>query len=194
MNTGVKIETERLLLIPGSNVRDNVPFIHMLRNDGDFRGFCGIEFSEKYLAEFNDYFERTGHEECIYSIFPKGTNEFIGYVGFHREHNSDYEIEFYISKSQRRKGYCEEACKAVIELIFTEGLSVDDNVLSVQKLYATTLAENIAVINLLSKLGFKRDIPKEGPVLVMEGFVDEETDEFFGFCVSKYVKEKESII
>ncbi len=190
MNTGIKIETEHLLLIPGSNARDNESFIRMLRNDGDFRDFCGIEFSERYLAEFRDYFERTGHEECIYSIFPKGTDEFIGYVGFHRERNSDYEIEFYISKSQRRKGYCEEACKAVMELIFSDGLSVDNNVLSVQKLYATTLAENIAVINLLSKLGFKRDIPKDGPVLVMEGFVDEETDEFFGYCVSRYVIEK----
>lgn len=190
MNTGKKIETERLLLIPGNNARDDAHFIHMLRNDGDFRDFCGIEFSEKYLAEFKYYFERTGHEECIYSIYPKGADEFIGYVGFHRERNSDYEIEFYISKSQRRKGYCEEACKAVMELIFSDGLSVDNNVLSVQKLYATTLAENIAVINLLSKLGFKRDIPKDGPVLVMEGFVDEETDEFFGYCVSKYVIEK----
>lgn len=190
MNTGKKIETEHLLLIPGSNVRDDAPFIHMLRNDGDFRDFCGIEFSEKYLAEFKNYFERTGHEECIYSIFPKGTDEFIGYIGFHRERNSKYEIEFYISKSQRRKGYCEEACKAVVDLIFSDGLSVDDNVLSVQKLYATTLAENIAVINLLSKLGFKRDIPKDGPVLVMEGFVDEETDELFGYCVSKYLIEK----
>lgn len=190
MNTGKKIETERLLLVPGSNARDDAHFIQMLRNDGDFRNFCGFEFSEKYLAEFKNYFERTGHEECIYSIFPKGTDVFIGYVGFHRELNSDYEIEFYISKSQRRKGYCEEACKAVMELIFSDGLSVDNNVLGVQKLYATTLAENIAVINLLSKLGFKRDIPKDGAVLIMEGFVDEETDEFFGCCVSKYVIEK----
>lgn len=190
MNTGKKIETERLLLIPGNNARDDAHFIHMLRNDGDFRDFCGIEFSEKYLAEFKYYFERTGHEECIYSIYPKGADEFIGYVGFHRERNSDYEIEFYISKLQRRKGYCEEACKAVMELIFSDGLSVDNNALCVQKLYATTLAENIAVINLLSKLGFKRDIPKDGSVLAMEGFVDEETDEFFGYCVSKYVIEK----
>lgn len=189
MNTGIKLETERLMLTPGSNIRDNEPFIHMLRNDGNFREFCGMEFKEKYLAEFCDYFERTGHEECIYSIYPKGTETFIGYVGFHRDH-SDYEIEFYISKSQRRKGYCEEACKAVMELIFTEGLSVDDKVLSVEKLYATTLVENIAAINLLSKLGFKRDIPEDGPVLVMEGFADEENDEFFGYCVSKYVMEK----
>lgn len=194
MNTGIKIETERLVLVPGSNARDSEHFIHMLRNDGNFRDFCGLEFSEKYLAEFNNYFERTGHDECIYSIFLKGTDMFIGYVGFHREHNSDYEIEFYISKSQRRKGYCEEVCKAAIELIFTEGLSVDDNVLSVEKLYATTLAENIAVINLLSKLGFKRDMPKDGPVLIMEGFVDEETDEFFGCCVSKFVRRKGELL
>lgn len=37
MNTGKKIETERLLLISGSNDRDGAAFIHMLRNDGDFR-------------------------------------------------------------------------------------------------------------------------------------------------------------
>lgn len=39
MNTGKKIETERLLLVPGSNARDDAHFIHMLRNDGDFRDF-----------------------------------------------------------------------------------------------------------------------------------------------------------
>lgn len=31
MNTGKKIETERLLLVPGSNTRDDAHFIHMLR-------------------------------------------------------------------------------------------------------------------------------------------------------------------
>lgn len=43
MNTGTKIETEHLMLIPGNNARDNAPFIHMLKDDGDFRTFCGIE-------------------------------------------------------------------------------------------------------------------------------------------------------
>ena len=105
MNTGKALETKRLVLVPGNNARDDEPFINMLRNDGNFRDFCGIEFSEKYLAEFRNYFERTGHDECIYSIFLKGSDRFIGYVGFHRERNSDYQIEFYISKSERRKGY-----------------------------------------------------------------------------------------
>lgn len=191
MNTGKTLETKRLLLVPGNNARDDETFINMLRNDGNFRDFCGIEFSEKYLAEFRNYFERTGHDECIYSIFLKGSDRFIGYVGFHRERNLDYEIEFYISKSERRKGYCEEACKAVMNLFFSEGVSVDHTRISERKLYATTLSDNRPVMQLLSKLGFTENIPEDGKVLIMEGFVDEETDEFLGYCVAKYVLVRE---
>jgi len=69
VNTGKKIETERLLLIPGSNARDDAHFIHMLRNDGDFRDFCGIEFSEKYLAEFKNYLERQDMKSVFIQYF-----------------------------------------------------------------------------------------------------------------------------
>lgn len=191
MNTGTKLETANLNLLPGSNARDSALFLGMLRDEGSFEDFCGIPFSEKHLMGFENYFERTCHDECIYSIFVKETNDFIGYVGFHREPNSDYEIEFYISKPQRRNGYCEEACKAVMDLIFSEGISVDGNVLSVDKLYATTLTRNAAVVGLLSKLGFKRDIPEDGLFLVAKGIVNDESDEFIGCCVSKYVIGKE---
>ena len=190
MNTGLTLETERLFLIPGSNARDDELFIQMLRKDGNFRDFCGIEFSEKYLENFRNYFERRGEGRCIYSIFPKNTNQFIGYVGFHREPNFDYEIEFYIKKSERRKGYCEEACRAVMNQFFAEGLSVDNNKLRGEKLYASTLTDNTATISLLSKLGFKRYVPEDGLILIMEGFFEEESDEFLGYCVSKYVIEK----
>lgn len=71
MNTDKALETKRLVLVPGNNARDDEPFINMLRNDGNFRDFCGIEFSEKYLAEFRNYFERTGHDECIIQYFLK---------------------------------------------------------------------------------------------------------------------------
>ena len=135
MNTGREIETKRLKLLPGVNKRDSKPFLKMLREDGNFQEFCGVEFSEKNLSKFATYFERTGHEECIYSIFPKDSiEEFIGYVGFHLELNGDYEIEFYIAKKNRRKGYCEEACKAVIKTIFGEGVSVDHNQITVDSL------------------------------------------------------------
>lgn len=36
------IETDRLLLRPGKNNTDDEPFITMLREDGDFKDFCGF--------------------------------------------------------------------------------------------------------------------------------------------------------
>lgn len=190
MNTGKNIQTQNLLLIPSSNRRDAPAFLDMLRNDGSFREWCGIGFSERHLSACADYFERVGNDQCLYSIFIRSTKAFIGYVGLHKEDNANYEIEFYISKAYRRKGYCEEACRAIIGMLFAERLSVDGRVLTVEKLYATTLSENTAVINLLLKLGFKRDRPKDGPILVMQGFVDEENDEIFECCISKFVMRK----
>ena len=187
MNTGLPIETERLKLIPGNNARDDEPFISMLRNDGNFRDFCGLKFSEKYLSGFRNYFERED-DSCYFSIYPKNTDAFVGYVGFHCEAPSyDYEIEFYISKSERRKGYCEEACKAAINFFFNESLSVNNHYVSKKELYATVLPDNKPAISLLSKLGFERHIPDDGPVVIAEGFIDEEGDEFHGYCISKYI-------
>lgn len=192
MNTGTEIETKRLILLPGSNRWDAEPFLKMLREDGDFQEFCGVEFSEKNLLGFAYYFERMDHEECVYGVFPKEMpEEFIGYVGFHREQDGDYEIEFYIAKKHRRKGYCEEACKAVMKLVFGYGLSVDHHRLSVDRLYATTLDENAATIGVLKKLGFQRDIAEDGSVLIMQAFVDEDDDDLMYFnTVVKMVVEK----
>ena len=57
MNTSKIIETNRLYLIPGKNSRDDEAFIKMLRQDGNFREFTGLEFKEKYLEEFRNYFD-----------------------------------------------------------------------------------------------------------------------------------------
>ena len=143
MNTGKEIETSRLWLRPGKNERDSSPFLLMLRNDGDFQQYCGARFSEENLSRFANYFERVNDEMCMYSLFLKTDAEtFIGYVGFHREGDGTFELEFYIAKEYRRNGYCEEACRAVIGQLFGEGLSVNGKLLSENELYATTLAEN----------------------------------------------------
>lgn len=39
--------TKRLLLLPGNSERDNDSFLEMLRKDGDFRNFSGVEMTEK---------------------------------------------------------------------------------------------------------------------------------------------------
>lgn len=105
---------DRLLLRPGKNITDDEPFITMLRKDGDFKDFCGLDFSERYLEGFRNYFELDNN--CIYSIYPRTTERFIGYVGVHCEPKcSDYEIEFYTARDERRKGYCFEASTALID-------------------------------------------------------------------------------
>ena len=109
MNTGKIIETKHLFLKPGNNATDSEPFIKMLRQDGYFEAFCGLPFSDKYLEMFVDYFEHKENDQCLYSLYLKDDDVFIGYVGFHREID-DYELEFYIGKEFRRKGFCKEAC------------------------------------------------------------------------------------
>lgn len=59
-------------------------------------------------------------------------------------------------------------------------------------MYATTLAENTPAVELLKKIGFQRDNPKDGPILVMQGFMDE--DKEINICpVIKMIYEKESM-
>lgn len=189
MNTGVTIETKNLFLKPGNNETDNEPFIKMLSQDGDFETFCGLPFSDKYLEMFIDYFEHKESDQCLYSLYRKEDDIFIGYVGFHRE-NSDYELEFYIGKEFRRKGFCKEACVEVINRLFDVGLFVDGNILTEEKLYATTLSDNIEANSLLENLGFRsQSIFSEEEVLVAQGVYDEESGDFHAFPIKRYVIE-----
>lgn len=189
MNTGKIIETQNLFLKPGNNATDSEPFIKMLRQDGDFEAFSGLPFSDKYLEMFAYYFEHKENDQCLYSLYLKEDDVFIGYVGFHREID-DYELEFYIGKEFRRKGFCKEACVEVINLLFDEGVSVDGNILVEEKLYATTLPNNVAANSLLENLGFRSQaIFSEGAVLVAQGIYDEESDDFHAFPIKRYVLE-----
>ena len=188
MNTGKALQTERLLLLPGLNARDNKSFLRMLREDGDFYMFCGVKYSRWRLRRFANYFERTGHGECVYSLFLKDEPErFIGYVGFHREDH--YEMEFYVSKPYRNRGYFTEASRAVIGHLFGEGLSVDGNTLTVDSLFSTTVEDNAPTVRVLKKLGFRRNIPKDGPILVMIGHVTK-TGKIIDTWVEEYILER----
>lgn len=195
MNTGKEIETSRLWLRPGKNERDSSPFLLMLRNDGDFQQYCGARFSEENLSRFANYFERVNDEMCMYSLFLKTDAEtFIGYVGFHREGDGTFELEFYIAKEYRRNGYCEEACRAVIGQLFGEGLSVNGKLLSENELYATTLAENEPTLGLLKKLGFTQHMIEDGATEVMQIVVDLETGKWEGIHTTKKILKKEQCL
>ncbi len=59
MNTGKQLETTRLYLKPANNERDIIPFLSMLRDDGDFTLYASCEYSECiFQHRFSNYFKR----------------------------------------------------------------------------------------------------------------------------------------
>lgn len=156
-----ELRTERLLLVPANNARDDAPFLDMLGKDGDFRLFSGVEMTEKNLLAFHNYFERKAC--CYYAIFLKDYPEkMIGYVGISYRGQERTEAEFYVSKPYRNHGYCTEALHKVCEEAFLgnlkwrneEGKEVCP---AIDKLYATTIADNLATVKVLEKYGFSKN-------------------------------------
>lgn len=80
MNTGTVLETKRLILTPPTE-EDNEAFLKMLREDGDFELYCGMEFSEERIMWYKGYLLQK--DASFYSIFRKedSKHEFVGYVG-----------------------------------------------------------------------------------------------------------------
>ncbi len=155
MNMGEKITTERLILLPSRNDRDNAVFLKMLREDGDFRMFCGVDFSEENLLNFNNYFEHK--ETCYFSVFLKSAPErFIGYVGISNIKDA-VDVEFYIAKKFRNAGYCTEALYAVCRNAIESGLDFDGVKIIFECVNAVVIDENHPARKALDKCGFKRD-------------------------------------
>ena len=196
-----EISTERLILRHSDQDRDGWKFLMMLEEEGDFRIFTGVEYSEKYRDDFLDYFEVTHGNRCYYSLFPKEDPEkFIGYAGFHTScirGNRDekrYELEFYVSRKYRNKGYCAEAAKNLIELLFAENIEIDGDGCKVtpDEVYAKTLSRNFPAIRVLEKLAFIKS--DESPATIMSEFVDFEDEESCLELISEYKLENKNCV
>lgn len=98
---------------------------------------------DEKVQEAAKYFASTG---LWFSVFPKGSDEMIGYVCFHAE--SDFlDMGYCFHSSAHGKGYAFEACRALMEHLaqtrefrgFTAGTALD----------------NQPSVKLLGKLGFQ---------------------------------------
>ncbi|MBB2182800.1 GNAT family N-acetyltransferase [Lachnospiraceae bacterium MD1] len=184
MNTSKILVTERLILLPGLNTRDSKPFLKMLREDGDFRMFCGVDPTEDRIQRFASYFEEKGN--CLFSIYRKEVSDaFIGYVGVRYQKNR-YEVEFYIGKDYRGNGYCIEALSLICSTSMSEGLSMDNKKIVFDEIHATTISDNIATIKTLEKCGFvKRD-----DVVGFNIYIDPSNNSSFDYKIAEYVLKK----
>ena len=186
------IETKRLLLLSGKNERDNAAFLRMLKEDGDFEMFSGIEYSEKNLQGFDGYLEREG----FYAIYPKNDpKELFGYVGIAWNLSSEwYEAEFYIKRDVRRRGYCKEALHALCQAayggaVISQSPDGNGNPPELEAVYAVTQTENHPAKLLLSKCGFH---PTDRNVITaFRLLINPETEETYWFPIVEYVLERQ---
>lgn len=173
--------TEDLLLLPAQNIRDNEPFLELLR-EGDFKRFCGVDFSEERLSIFENYFEK--EEDFLFAIFPRWKpDELIGYVGFGKQ-NERYEAEFYISRKYRGKGYAYQALNDICKKASQGKLyNLNKKQFHSKTIFATILKNNIASIVTLRKAGFqyneKRANIEKLYISVDEEIIENEIIEFY---------------
>ena len=115
----VYIETERLILRSWKDT-DKAPFAEMNSNPEVMKYFpapLSAEESNAFIDRINAEFDATGFG--LYAVEIKDTEEFIGYVGFHRfafdaPFSPNWEIGWRLSHRYWHKGYATEAATACI--------------------------------------------------------------------------------
>jgi len=101
-----------------------------------------IQNSKKNILEKKSY---------ILGIYEKGTDEFVGTIGFFDldDENKNGEIGFWVAKNYWNKGYMTEAIKIMTNYIFKE--------LKYHRVFAHFHELNKAVGRILSKAGYEKE-------------------------------------
>ncbi|MBX2829494.1 MAG: GNAT family N-acetyltransferase [Flavobacteriaceae bacterium] len=147
----MKLETERLIL--KQITLDDAPFYVKLFNSEGWLRFIG-DRNVKNQAQAEAYIEKNylpSYDKFGYGSYTvnlKATEETIGACGLYKRDNLDHpDIGFAFLPDYTGKGYGYEAAHAVMEYARTQ--------LGLSTLLGFTVAENMASIALLEKLGLK---------------------------------------
>ena len=146
------IETERLLLRLFEAADLDTAYI--IFNDADVQKYLSAknkrsrEKMEVLLNKSVNYWQTRGFG--MLCVADKTTNKMIGYCGFQTfDGTSNIEIGFGFLKDCWGKGIATEAAKACLKFAFEN--------LSLEKIYAATVSENIASQKVLEKINMKYD-------------------------------------
>lgn len=150
------IYTKHLVLRPANNDEDLTAYKMLLEPSEYFFQF-GYEYEEHLLDNYN--FTDLG--VICYSAFLKDTGEYIGYAGIMPTDNEPEvgELEYFVSKAHRGKGYCHEAAAALIQAFKSGELTNSKG----KTVFAEIIKENTASARVLKRLGF--DLKHAGVVL-----------------------------
>ena len=141
----IKITSERLYLRPMTDAEWNEIVDSVYANDECVLHF-GLEKSDELRLIVA---EPARNEVLYYSILNSDSEELMGYVGLVTRTNN---VEFYVFKDYRHKGYAYEAVKAFMDSCMSGSVTGS----CCQEFVAETVASNEHCVALLEKLGFER--------------------------------------
>jgi len=151
-----KLVTDRLLLIPytikicQSILNDDFTDLYDagLKKGKGWPDHDVLETLPKIVVNLAAVENPTGFESWM--IIKNNTKEIIGDAGFKGFNPIDNSIDigYGIIQEERKKGYAEEASKALIEWAFSTGI--------VKEISAKCATDNLGSIHLLKKMGFSQ--------------------------------------
>jgi ribosomal-protein-alanine N-acetyltransferase len=115
-----------------------------------------LETLPKIINNLSEVDSPTGYESWM--IVKKDTLEIIGDLGFKgfNKEKETIDLGYGVIKEERRKGYAEEAVRALVKWAFLNE--------RVKEITANCLTENSSSINLLSKFNFEQTRIEEGMI------------------------------
>ena len=152
-------ETERLILkICGEEIAEDV-LVFDLHNAKEFEAVEPIDVDNFYNLDHHRKFLNYEYKQMLrlsvvrFWIYRKeDPSNIIGTVSFRNIVKPIYsacQVGYKMDKAFTGKGYCTEALRAGIDIIYSN--------LEIHRMEAFVLPENIASITILEKLGFKRE-------------------------------------
>jgi ribosomal-protein-alanine N-acetyltransferase len=159
------LETERLLF-RSHEPQDEPAFIAM-HTDSEVRRYVGGQpwpLEKAQLRFRNEYLGKPNNTYGLWATILKEEGNYIGSCGLRAgDHPTEAHLGYYLARPYWRRGFASEACKAFINLAFTQ--------LHVICLLADVEKGNAASEHILKKFGFKyvsqEEIPSSGRIILL---------------------------
>ena len=135
----------RLILVDAILNDRSLEFAKAIHNAGEFEWCFGIKETPERLKTLKI------NKKGYYNILDTNDN-FIGYVGVNYE-DPEPEIELYIIKKYRRKGYAKEALFMMLTKVFYEDFGDTE----IKKLTSSVRKENVPSQKLMETCGFEQN-------------------------------------
>lgn len=191
------LQTDRIIL-RGIKKGEEKLFIDAYTNEGDFAKFAGCECNEDNIKLYVKNIV-TGITHLV--IEDKASHKIVGYCGLcYVQSQAGHNIEYYIFKDQRRKGYAIEACRLLIDAAFNDKLFtykekewgdiLEKEIEHVDFIFGHVSGINEGSMSLLKSLGFTyTGYEKHNKVIVsMEANEEPVTTHFFYLEKKDYKK------